>query len=72
MVVHEITARLPLRLVTLLLPTEDATAPPPDVSAVAGTAGQPEGITFPWGEGVSFAGDNVVISRSRGDRQEVD
>jgi hypothetical protein len=72
MVVHEITARLPLRFVTLLLPTEDASVPPPDLSAIADTAGQPEGVAFPWGESVSFAGESVVIGRSRGDREGVD
>ena len=39
LLVYSIRRRLPLRLVTLLLPVEDASAPPPRVSARRGRRG---------------------------------
>jgi hypothetical protein len=44
LLVYRARARLPLRLVTLLLPVEDAGAPPPEVSPLYGGGPGPEGL----------------------------
>jgi hypothetical protein len=64
--------RLPVRLLTLLVPAERASAPPPAVVARPGADGAgPNGIAFETGETVSFAEDGVLIHRPSALPEEV-
>ena len=63
--------QLPLRLLTLLLPVEDASAPPPLVTSHPGADGRgPVGLDLEGGS-VSFAPDCVAVRRSAGTAEEV-
>jgi hypothetical protein len=56
--------RLPLRLLTLLVPLESASAAPPTVTASSGPDGAgPAGVIFEGGESVAFDEDRVLICR---------
>jgi hypothetical protein len=70
-VVYAGRGRLPLRLLTLLLPVEDASAPPPRVGARAGADGRgPLGLDFEGGS-VSFASDCIAVRRPARTGEEV-
>jgi hypothetical protein len=60
-------ARFPLRLVTLLLPVEDGTAPLPAVAPIVGEGGRPEGLVIRRGRGdaesVRLLEDGAVVGR---------
>jgi hypothetical protein len=56
-------ARLPLRIATLLLPTEDPSVDPPGVSVVLGEDPGPVALTFDDGETVRFGAREDVTAR---------
>lgn len=56
-------ARLPLRIVTLLLPLEGTVQAPPEVALVPGLDGVPAGIILgPGNERILFEGDELLVS----------
>ena len=60
--IYRTAARLPLRIVTLLLPGDRPFAPPPTVSPLAGDDAGPAGIRFEdSGEVVRFDDDGFVV-----------
>jgi hypothetical protein len=62
---YSATTRLPLRIATLLLPTQDAFAVPPRLLILNDDLG-PSGLIFEdWHETVSFVGDPKVTTHSR-------
>jgi hypothetical protein len=61
--VYGTVARLPLRIATLLLPTEDPSLDPPGVSVVLGEGPGPVALTFDDGETVRFGARDDVTTR---------
>ena len=60
--VYALRARLPVRLLTLLLPSDDPFRPPRPVAALAGDASGPAGIVFEDnGETARFDGDGAIV-----------
>jgi hypothetical protein len=60
--IYGVAARLPLRILTLLLPVEDSAAAPPAVQPVLDQDGEPLGLTFSdRNEGIRFGADAVTI-----------
>ena len=60
--VYRLRARLPVRLLTLLLPSDDPFGPPRPVAALAGDASGPAGIVFEDnGETARFEGDSALV-----------
>jgi len=56
------TTRLPLRILTLLLPTVDPAGVPPAVALLLDGAGRPMGLDFAGGNGsVRLGEDDLVI-----------
>ncbi len=70
-VVHTAVARLPLRILTLLVPIANAADAPPDVVPIPGDAAGPEGLAFEGGDRVRFADGRVVIDLFQESREEV-
>ena len=60
--VYRLRARLPIRLLTLLLPSDDPFRPSRPVAALDGDASGPSGIVFlVSGETVRFDGDTAIV-----------
>lgn len=59
--VYSTVTRLPLRVVTLLVPTEDASAAPPEVSMLVGDDLAPTGLVFAGKESVVFTEEEILI-----------
>ena len=64
LLIYSTVTRLPLRIVTLILPTQDALASPPAVSALLGTGAGPVGIEFgPDDELVVIGEQDIIVDR---------
>jgi hypothetical protein len=63
MVVHTAITRLPLRILSLVLPLDDASAAAPDVDVLPAEGVGLDGIAFRGGQSVQFLDDGVVILR---------
>ena len=67
LLVYRTRARLPLRLLTLLLPVEDPDLVPPEAAALDGEDGSPRGLAIVLGRGVReivrLDGDGVRVER---------
>jgi hypothetical protein len=61
LLIYSAVTRLPLRIVTLIVPTQDALAPPPAVSAVLGTGTGPVGIALGAADEFVVIGERDVI-----------
>lgn len=59
--VYSTVGRLPLRIVTLLLPTEEASSAPPGVSLLVDDGFDPAGLIFAGRESVVFRGEEILI-----------
>src|SRR5439155_20568302 len=55
------STRLPVRIVTLLVPTEDPLASPPAVSALAGEDRGPAGVVFGDDDALVVVGEHDII-----------
>ena len=63
MVIWSVRTRLPLRIVTLLVPRRGADPTPPAVNVVPGPDGMPAGIVLgPGQERILFEGDELLVS----------
>ncbi|MBI4638160.1 MAG: alginate lyase family protein [Candidatus Rokubacteria bacterium] len=71
MLVYSAVTRLPLRIVTLLLPTLYPLAAPPAVAPLLGDDAAPVGLVFEdWDESVSFGDLGVLVTRPGRERRE--
>jgi hypothetical protein len=64
LLVYSVVTRLPLRVATLLLPTEAALAEPPEVSMLVDDDAAPIGLQFGDGETIRFGEGEELIVRS--------
>jgi hypothetical protein len=58
-------ARLPLRLLTLLVPQEDPDVEPPSVTVLTGAGGDPQGVVLAGCDTVLFEEGAVVLNGVR-------
>jgi len=61
-VVWSVRARLPLRVVTLLLPAPSPELTPPHVELLTGPDEMPAGVVLGGRERIVFAGDEFLVS----------
>ena len=61
LLIYSASTELPLTVVTLLLPIENASGPLPGVSLLVDESFSPAGVVFEGGESVLFHGGSVTI-----------